>query len=65
MRAGDSKRISYVGSTQVIEFVADMVLSGVRPDDRDLDNSYDTTESPNPVQDFISHEINDLEESSD
>jgi hypothetical protein len=62
MEAGDSKRVSYVGSTQTLEFVADMVLSGVRPSDRDVDISYDTTPQPEPVHEFISNGIKDLEE---
>jgi hypothetical protein len=65
MEAGDSKRISYVGSTQTLEFVADMVLSGVRPSDRDVDVSYDTTTLDESANKYIPNVINDMEDSSD
>jgi hypothetical protein len=63
MRAGDSKRISYVGSTQTLEFVADMVLSGVRPTDKDLDINYDTSSEEEISNKNILNEINNVEDS--
>lgn len=62
MEAGDSKRVSYVGSTQTLEFVADMVLSGCRPSDKDVDINYDMGQTDEFPDKNIPHEINTLDE---
>lgn len=41
MDAGTTRRIVHVGSTQTLEMVADMVMSGIRPDDKDGDITYE------------------------